>query len=571
VDKPTTLSEYLAILRRRKWIVIVMVVVTAVTAVVISALQTAQYQATTQVLINRANIVSSISGVTDPSTLGNDPTRFLATQSNVARSPALAKQVVSAAGVPGMTARKLLAASSVTAATNADILNIAVTSPSPSVAARLANTYAQRYTQFKTALDTARINDALSKLNPQIKDMAKRGVPTNSPSYAALLEDQSRLETVGRLLANNTQVIRTADGAAKIRPRTKRNALLGVLFGLVLGVGLSFAAEAFDRRVRSGKEAEAILGLPLLARLPRPPRQFEKANRLVTIADPTNLEAEAFRKLRTSIEFANFDRRSRTFAIASAAPQEGKSTTVANLAVTLARAGRRVALVDLDLRSPFLHKFFGLPTSPGVADVVVHNAGLADALREVPLSHETSLVQRLEASANPDPSAAGTNGGSPRGELRVLPVGTAVADPGEFIGRDGIRSLLNELAEQFDYVLLDTPPFIAVGDAMTLSAYVDALVVVTRLRFVPRSLLEDLARQLDTSRADAIGFVLAGAELEDTYGEARYYYPYPSRERERGEKLPLARQRRSQRERAPEGAAQSAAEPQTESPPVQRS
>jgi Mrp family chromosome partitioning ATPase/capsular polysaccharide biosynthesis protein len=554
VDKPTTLSEYLAILRRRKWIVIVMVVFTALTAVVISALQSAQYQATTHVLINRANIVSSISGVTDPSTLGNDPTRFLATQSDVARSPTLARQIVSAAGVPGMTAGKLLASSSVNPATNADILDIAVTNRSPSAAVRLANTYAQQYTRFKTSLDTARINDALSKLQPKIEDMAKRGVPTNSPSYAALLEDQSRLETVGQLLANNTQVIRTADQAAKVRPRTKRNALLGVLFGLVLGVGLTFAADAFDRRLRTGKEAEAILGLPLLARLPRPPRKLEKANRLVTIADPTSIEAEAFRKLRTSIEFANFDRRSRTFAVASAAPQEGKSTTVANLAVTLARAGRRVALVDLDLRSPFLHKFFGLPTSPGVADVVGHNAGLSDALREIPLSRETSLVRHFSASASPDPSAAGTNGGSPRGELRVLPVGTAVADPGEFIGRDGIRGLLNELAEQFDYVLLDTPPFIAVGDAMTLSPYVDALVVVTRLRVVPRSLLEDLARQLDTSRADAIGFVLAGAELEDTYGEARYYYPFPS-----------------SRERAPEAAPHSATERQTESPPAQQS
>jgi Mrp family chromosome partitioning ATPase len=535
VDRPTTLSDYLAILRRRKWIIVVMLVVVPVTAIVISAVQKEEYQATTQVLINRANIVSAITNVTDPSTLGTDPTRFLATQSDVAQSPTLAKRVVAAARIPGITGTELLAASNVSPASNADILNISVSNARPSYAIRLANVYAEQYTLFKTDLDTSRINDALTTLRSRISALAKAGVPATSPSYATLLDDQSRLETVGRLLANNTQVVRSADHTVKVRPRTRRNALLGALFGVILGIGLSFVAEALDRRVKSANETEAILGLPLLARIPRPTRRLEKANRLVTIAQPKSIDAESFRKLQTNLEFVNLERQARKIAVTSAGAQEGKSTTIANLGVVLARAGRKVALVDLDLRRPFLEKFFAVPAAPGVTDVALGHAGLADALRPIPI-RGASPIPPADAPMPAASSVAATNGGTPHGgALNLLPAGTRLSDPGEFIAHAGIRPVLDQLAEEFDYILLDTPPFVAVGDTMALSPHVDAIVVVTRLRFVPRSLLRDLARQLDTCQAAPLGYVLAGAELEESYDETRYYYSYTPTESPRVE------------------------------------
>ena len=513
-----------------------MVIAVPLTAVAISEVQTPQYQATTEVLINRANIVSAITNVTDPSTLGTDPTRFLATQSDVAQSPLLAKRVVAAAGVPNITAGQLLASSSVHPASNADILNISVVSRRPADAIRLANVYAEQYTLFKTRLDTARINDALDTLQTRIDTLAKLRVPTTSPSYATLLDDQSRLETVGKLLANNTQVVRTASIAAQIRPRPKRNALLGILFGGLLGVGLSFAAEALDRRVRSGNQADATLGLPLLGRIARPPRRLEKANRLVTIAEPRSADAEAFRRLQTNLEFVNLERQARKIAVTSAAAQEGKSVTLANLAVVLARAGRKVVLVDLDLRRPSLDKFFSVPAAPGLTDVVLQKATLADALRAIPVSRGTPLVPVSDADSEAASTLAATNGGSSHaGVLNMLPAGMRVSDPGDFVGHGGIGTVLDELAARFDYVLVDTPPFVAVGDTMTISRHLDAIVVVTRLRYVPRSLLRDLARQLDTCPAAPLGYVLAGAELEDSYGETRYYYSYTPSESPRVE------------------------------------
>jgi polysaccharide biosynthesis transport protein len=558
VNKPTSLPDFLAILRRRAWIVALVVVVTPLSAVVLSTLQTPLYKATSKILVNRANIVSAITNVTDPSTLGNDPTRFLTTQSDIARSPTLASLVVKAAGVPGMTVEKFLASSSVDAASNADILNVSVSNTSRRYATRLADVYAQEFTTFKTDLDTARINDALKTLKLRIKALSAGGVSSASPSYATLLQYESQLETVGKLLANNTQVLNQA-AAEKVRPRTKRNALLGGILGLALGIGLAFLAEALDRRVRVEKEIEESLGLPLLARIPRPPHRLRKTNQLVMLAEPTGHESEAFRKLRTHIEFVNIESHARTILVTSAVGQEGKSTTIANLAITFARSGRRVALVDFDLRRPFLDRFFRLDSVPGVTDVVLKHATLIEAMRPIALTppvpdlnpsrsskgavddrkggfHSRGRsVSSSQASATQSAVPSQNGHSNIEGVLSVLPAGTAHLDAGEFVGNESIHWLIEELRQQFDYVLLDAPPLLAVGDAMTLSTGVDAIIAVTRLRIVQPPLLHELARQLEMCRAEKLGFVLTGAELEEGYGYPDHYYAYTRSTAERGE------------------------------------
>jgi succinoglycan biosynthesis transport protein ExoP len=317
-------------------------------------------------------------------------------------------------------------------------------------------------------------------------------------------------------------VLQQASSAAKIRPRTKRNAVLGFLLGGILAIGLSFLAEALDRRVRSEKEIEEALRVPLLARAPRPPRGLEVTNRLVMLAEPTSLDAEPFRRLRANFEFLNLERQARTILITSAIEREGKSTTIANLAVALARTGRRVALVDLDLRRPHQHKFFQTRSTPGISDVALNHATLLDALRPVPLARVVANAAAARGSTKPENSANGRPG--VEGVLNLLPAGTAVSDPGELVGQEGIALALNELAERFDYVLIDGPPLLAFGDTITLSAKVDAILVVSRLLHVSRHLIRDFARQLQICQAERLGFVLASAELEEGYDRGDYYY-----------------------------------------------
>ena len=190
---------------------------------------------------------------------------------------------------------------------------------------------------------------------------------------------------MGKLLAGNTTVLRPADGAEQTQPRPRRDATLAVLFGLVLGLALAFLAEALDRHVRSEHEVGDALGRPLLARLQKPPRRLRKADELVMLEEPSSIQAEAFRKLRTSLEFVTPDREVRTIMVTSAGAQEGKSTTIANLAVALARANKRVVLVDLDLRAPFISRLFRINGRPGITDVAVERATLAQALRPIAL------------------------------------------------------------------------------------------------------------------------------------------------------------------------------------------
>jgi succinoglycan biosynthesis transport protein ExoP len=539
-NRPTTLTDYLTILRRRLWIVVLPLVLVPGLSLVLSAGQKPLYQASAEIYVKRADIAAAVAGITDP-TLQVDPTRFLNTKASVVRDPKLAARVVANAGVPGMTPGSFLASSSVTPNPDADLLEVAVTNLGAHSAVLLVNTYASEMTEYLTEIDTARINDALENVKSRITTLRAQGVTLGSPAYATLLQNQTQLETVGKLLANNTQVLRPAVGAVKVRPRTRRNAILGLLLGGFLGVGLVFLAEALDKRVRSEREVEDALGLPLLGRIPKPDRKLEKAGSIVMLAEPRSIAAEPIRKLRTNIEFVNLERNVRTIMVTSSVQREGKSTTIANLGVALARAGRRVALVDLDLRRPFLNRFMMLPPAPGITDVVLGRLELAAALRAVPIPTAEVRDGRRGDMRGAVPVAAQSANGHRRldGVLNVLPAGTLPPDAGEFVGTEAVGKVLAALGKQFDYVLIDAPPLLAVGDALSLSAAADAMFVIVRLNLVHRGMLKELARLLESCPAEKLGYVLAGAEFGEGYGY-QYAYEYEQPEPTRSRRQPVS-------------------------------
>lgn len=530
VGRPTTLADYLAILGRRKWIILLPLVLAPAIAVLLSSRQEPLYRASAEIFVKRADIAAAVAGVTDP-TLQVDPVRFLKTQADVARDPQLAQRVVDRAGISGLTAGAFLGSSSVTPHPDSDLLDVAVSSRQTADAALLANTYADEFTKYRTELDTADVDDALDNVKSRISSLAARGISINSPAYAGLLEKQTDLETVGRLLANNTRVLRPAEGAAKIRPQTRRNGILGALLGGMLGLGLAFLAEALDRRVRSEREVEQALGLPLLSRIPKPDRNLRKANQLVMLADPRSIAAEPVRKLRTNVEFSNLERNARTIMVTSSVQREGKSTTIANLAVALARAGRRVALVDLDLRRPYLNRFFHVPSAPGITDVLLGRVELADVMRPVPIPEAVANRDKVRMGV---PVTSRSSNGHRRveGVLNVVPAGSIPPDPGELVGTEATGQALETLSKQFDFVLVDAPPLLVVGDAMTLSAKTDAMFVIIRLKVVHRGMLHELSRLLEACPAEKLGYVIAGAELGERYGY-EYAYDYTATEAER--------------------------------------
>jgi Mrp family chromosome partitioning ATPase len=527
------LRDYLRVVRRRKWIIAQAVVLVPLAAVLLSLRQDALYQSSADVLLSRHNIAASLNGVSDPSVYYM-PERFAQTQAELARVPALAERVVKASGIETLTPYGFLAASSVAAAPDSDLLRFRVADRDPAIAASLATEYARQYTRYKSEFDTAAIVRAREDVSERLKELAADG-ERSSPLYQSLAEKEQQLATIEALQTSTAFLIRPAEGAWQIQPKPFRNGVLGLLVGIALGLAFAFLRDALDTRVRSTEEIER-LGLPLLARLPEPPRRLRRGNKLAMLAEPNGVQAEAFRMLKTNLEFVNLERGARSILVTSAIQSEGKSTTVANLALAFARAGTRVILVDLDLRRPILHRFFRLRRQAGLTQVALGHAELDEALVPVAVA---GTAASADASGNGQ-----ANGKGPivsAGSLHVLGSGPLPPDVGEFVGTKALADILDALSERADLVLVDAPPLLNLGDTRVLCGRVDAMLLVARLSVLRRPMVKELERVLASCPAARLGFVVTGAEQEDGYGYGYGGYDYGGRQRVRApEEEPVA-------------------------------
>jgi polysaccharide biosynthesis transport protein len=498
--------------------VLLAVVVVPLGAVALSLIESPRYSASAEVLLNRQNLANSLTNVVDP-TLSVDPQRLVDTQTNVARSPQIATAALAAAGTPHRSASSFLDESGVSARTGTDVLVFTVTDRHPSTAARLATLYAQQYIVYSNGLATRAIKSARDEVEAKIAALDANG-NGHTGFYSDLLSKDEQLATMEALQTGNATLIKRAGSASQVQPRPVRNGVLGLVVGVLLGLGLTFLRDHLDTRVRSASEVADLLGLPLLARLPAPPRGFRKNNQIVMLEDPTSHQAEPFRVLSTNIEFVSHELQPCTIMVTSACQGEGKSTTAANLAVTLARTGKRVALVDLDLRRPFAHELFHIPAEPGLTTMALGKSTLHDALVGIPVggvavtSHEGADVATIE------------------NQLEVLTSGRIPPNPGEFIRSRGVGRLIAHLSEIFDTVVIDAAPLLGLGDSLALIPRVDAVLLVARLELLRRPMVDELRRVLGSSGASALGIVVTDADREggvESYGYGQAQYGQPSK------------------------------------------
>ena len=491
-----TLQDYLAIMRRRKWIVLLPILVVPAVAYVLAARQTPLYESSADVWLNRLNLAAALTGTEDPAAKG-DPERLVQTQRVLAREPEVMQLVIQRLGLRHTTAQELLAASSVDERTGADVLTFTVRAATAVRAETIATEYARQFTNYRSALDTAAIRRAQVALQQQLVQLQRR--LKDAGAVRDLLSKSEELRAMQALESGNVAVVRVADGAAKVRPQPARTTAVAFGIAAILAIIAAFVREAFDRRVLSIEALADRLQVDVLARVPQSRRLGRARQEPALLHEPRGRRADAFRALPTSIGFATADAPARCLLVAGASHADHASVVAANLGVAFAQSGRRVALVDLDLRRPTIDWLFGAAPH-GFTDVLDGVVGIESALTEV----------QLEPAGRPRRHGLA-------GTLHVLRAGTASALPAD--PTDGAAALLLRLVRRrFDVTIVAGPPLLDHHGALALTAQADALLVALRAKPPMREPdLRQLQGVLKRSRAHPLGLVL----LDASTGTAR--------------------------------------------------
>ena len=477
-EEESALVEYLSVLRRQWVLIVLVVVVTGATTTVLALSQSPRYSATAEVALN-----TDVTGTTQPTTL--NPDRLLQTEALLARDAHIAARAVARVHVRGMSARDLLASSSVAPVQNADILTFRVTSSSPGLAARLATAYATAYRSYRIALEVSTLQRQLAALERKLAAQAP-----GSALHRVLAQRALDLKAAIAVPESSALVVRPAGRGAQTAPRVMRNSVLGVVLGVFIGVALAFVRDRLDPRIRDADSIGEQLQLPLLGRLPT-----SADGRLPATWEGTDdVRPEIFRTIASSFIVACREAHARVVMATSAIPDEGKSSTIAGLAVALAEQGRSVVLVDFDLRNPTLASLLGVAADRGISDVVRGPRSVTATLLPI------------------NPNGAGI-GETRRGRLRLLAAGAPPREPGQLLASPELTRVFDEVRAMADVILVDTPPLLRVGDALELASYVDALLVVTRIGLLDAAMAQEFERLLATCAVTKLGYVATGVSL----------------------------------------------------------
>ena len=302
----------------------------------------------------------------------------------------------------------------------------------------------------------------------------------------------------------------------------------GLLMGLVIGIVFTFIAETLDTSIGTIEDVENLLNIPVLGVIPfwekeEGSRRYRRSARhqdLVAHFDPKSLAAEAFRSLRTNLQFISIDRSGKSFLITSSFVQEGKTANVVNLALSMAQAGDKVLLVEGDLRKPLVHKMFGIDKSPGLTDYVLGNYNWRDitiTITDVMLGeYQIEDILRTPGLDN----------------LNIMTAGTNPPNPSEILRSPRFKAFLADAYEEYDFIFVDAPPVLPVADATEIATLVDGVILVYKVGAIARGILNRAKLTLDNVNAKVLGVILNNVkpEMGPDYFKyhAHYYYGPPS-------------------------------------------
>lgn len=499
-SEPTGLNtrQALGVIRGRAKLILLCLVLVAGAAYGYSKQQTKMYTATAAVAFNNNPLDRQIAGLS----VSTSPESLLAQQTSnleLVRFGDIAMKTARLLG-HGLTDGKVSASLSISAQGETSssqrettIIDVSATSASPILAAAIANTYARQFVKEHWAVNRHYFKSVLTLVNKQLEKL-----PPEQRFGADALTLENRAQTVSLLSELNYGGASVAQRAfapsSPSSPRTKRNTILGAILGLLLGLGITFLLERFDRRIRTPEDLEMIYGLPKLGVVPKSAALSQSAREEggQRTALPT-AEAEAFSLIRAHLRFFNVDRDVRTVLIASPASGDGKTTIARHLAETAAKSGSRTLLLELDLRHPKLAHQLAVKATPGLVDVLIGAVQMDEATQPVELQAPSGeWVQRWE--------------------LDLLAAGAAPPNPGELLESRAMDAVLTRARSTYDFVVIDTPPLTAVSDAFPLLTKADGVVIVGRIGHGRRDAAERLHQVLVSSHAPLLGIIANGSE-----------------------------------------------------------
>ena len=494
-------------LRLRRWWVIGIAALTVVTAVGLTLRQDPTYVSQAQVLVRPAPFGPG----------GDEDEPNMATERSLAGS-ALVTQLA-AERFAAEDVLPPVGGLVVEIVEQTEILAFTFVSNSPADAQRGAQAFAEAYLDFREQQATEESESATQALaqeielqQRQLRAVNRLLAQTNDEFERRSLEAQQiELATEIGAMSNQLNEIRAADRGrvgqvvvpaglpgGPTGPNPLRNGILALIAGLALGIGAAFLVDRLDDRVRDPDALEHVTGAPMLSLVPQIPRDV-LANGPVVLGPGDNQYAEAFRTLRTGLLFAAAEREFRTVLVTSPGPGEGKTHTVANLAVAIAQAGKRVVAVSADLRRPALHLAFGLPRDlPGISELITERRNVWD------------LLVRPQGVEN----------------LWILPSGSPSHRPPDLLSSRMMTETLDTLRGSADVVLVDVGPVLAVPDALALAPQLDAVLLVVAAERTTRSSVRHAIRQLQLVNARVLGTVLNAFRPRGVDGPYAYYGEY---------------------------------------------
>ena len=504
------MRDYLRVLRSHRVLIVGIMIAFAAAAFLVSSLQKKEYTAETDLLFRDVSQDLSLVGQTSIPELA--PDQRAAINADRVTRPDVVDQVRRSLNTSKTTSQlKDEVSTQVGAKTNFVVLQ--VTDPNPQFAATVANAFGREVQQLDTAAVQKRIDSVISDLRGNLRQ-AKNSQDATALTTIQVLESQiAHLQAV-KGLAQPVQIAKAATvPGSPSSPKTARNTILGALVGLAFGLLAAFLRDSLDRRLRNADEVQAELHLPVIGRVPDDALGHAGfANGSVEDADVES-HLEAFRMLRTNLEFLQAGTPMKTVMVTSGLPEEGKSTVALALAGAAAVAGKQTLLVECDLRRPCLADRLGIEEEPGLTDYLLGEAKPADILQVVKLGAATGTN--------------GKNGGDAHeedvGSMVCITAGQTAQLPAEMLGSDRFSNFLGKVSKAYDLVVLDTSPILSVVDALELAPQVDGLLVCVRLSKTTREEAKAAREALGHLPGRPTGVVVTGYRPGD---ESYYGYAY---------------------------------------------